>query len=299
MYEGRTRGKRIKYTYSDDEDMTFSDSTQRRSARNTGTSTPLETGTVTTSSGRQIRAPTRLNVDESAPGSVQGDMSEADMEASIGPTGRPRRAAAPGHSSNGWPDASKGSRRNDQVDSDDDGTEAEFGDDEEDVDLHVPEESEEEEDDFDDDEAMVDDDLQDEPQSLMVKLSVTPPKLRTVLSPNLQAVNFQPVAAGREDTKPEVQEGPLSEMKNGTVAQTDNTPMNSKVTASAEPMPKVAEPVDKNDRPLTPGSTQASASEMAPGAVALSATPLAYRKSPEKQSAQVATATVLSVGKQE
>lgn len=299
MYEGRTRGKRIKYTYSDDEDMTFSDSTTRRSARNTGTNTPAETGPVTTSSGRQIRAPTRLNVDESAPGSVQGDMSEPDVENSFGPTGRPRRAAAPAHTSNGWPDTSKGSRRNNQDDSDDDGTEAEFGDDEEDIDVHVPEESEEEEDEFDEDEAMVDDDLQDEPQSLMVKLSVTPPKLRTVLSPNLQAVNFQPVNAGQEGAKPEFQEGPLSEMKNGTVAQTDNTPIDGKVTASAEAMPKVAEPVDKNDRPLTPGSTQASASEMAPQAATLSATPLAYRESPEKQSAQLATATILGVGKQE
>ncbi|KAL5342959.1 hypothetical protein BJX70DRAFT_240775 [Aspergillus crustosus] len=59
MYEGRTRGKKLKYTYSDDEDM-FSDgpSAPRRSGRTTsGVSTPIEpTGPKFSASGRQIRS---------------------------------------------------------------------------------------------------------------------------------------------------------------------------------------------------------------------------------------------------
>ncbi|KAL5362767.1 hypothetical protein BJX96DRAFT_177461 [Aspergillus floccosus] len=59
LYEGRTRGKKLKYTYSDDEDI-FSDGlpTTRRSTRNTsGVSTPTEpAGPRFTASGRQIRS---------------------------------------------------------------------------------------------------------------------------------------------------------------------------------------------------------------------------------------------------
>ncbi|KAL5043966.1 hypothetical protein BDW71DRAFT_199371 [Aspergillus fruticulosus] len=59
LYEGRTRGKKLKYTYSDDEDI-FSDGLlpPRRSGRNTsGPSTPAEpTGPRFTASGRQVRS---------------------------------------------------------------------------------------------------------------------------------------------------------------------------------------------------------------------------------------------------
>ncbi|PWY85742.1 hypothetical protein BO94DRAFT_575746 [Aspergillus sclerotioniger CBS 115572] len=59
LYEGRTRGKKLKYTYSDDEDI-FSDGlpSTRRSTRNaSGVSTPPEpTGPRFTASGRQIRS---------------------------------------------------------------------------------------------------------------------------------------------------------------------------------------------------------------------------------------------------
>ncbi|KAA8910917.1 hypothetical protein FN846DRAFT_769636, partial [Sphaerosporella brunnea] len=66
LYEGRTRGKRIKYTFSDHEDdnaSSFDDSRSRRSGRSTR-ATPLPTaGAPTpdqprfTASGRQIRKP--------------------------------------------------------------------------------------------------------------------------------------------------------------------------------------------------------------------------------------------------
>ncbi|EAW12546.1 uncharacterized protein ACLA_009690 [Aspergillus clavatus NRRL 1] len=59
LYEGRTRGKKLKYTYSDDEDI-FSDEmpSTRRSTRNaSGISTPAEpAGPRYTASGRQIRS---------------------------------------------------------------------------------------------------------------------------------------------------------------------------------------------------------------------------------------------------
>ena len=58
LYEGRTRGKKLKYTYSDDEDIFSDDGPTRRSTRNTsGTDTPAEpAGPRFTASGRQIRA---------------------------------------------------------------------------------------------------------------------------------------------------------------------------------------------------------------------------------------------------
>ena len=59
MYEGRTRGKRLKYTYSDDEDLLLSDEgPSRRSARNaSNTVTPAEPSRPRfTASGRQIRS---------------------------------------------------------------------------------------------------------------------------------------------------------------------------------------------------------------------------------------------------
>lgn len=62
MYEGRTRGKRMRYTYDDAEDEdeddneNFSDATSaRRSARQSGRSTPADIGPQYTASGRQVK----------------------------------------------------------------------------------------------------------------------------------------------------------------------------------------------------------------------------------------------------
>ncbi|KAJ2977460.1 hypothetical protein NUW58_g7805 [Xylaria curta] len=155
MYEGRTRGKRMKYTYSDDEDF-YSDSTTRRSTRNTGTHTPAEpAGPVITASGRQIKAPSRMTVDASnnivTTSPTQETEDARSKEALTGPGGRPRRSAAVNHGTNGWA-ASKKKRygsRDDEMDEDEDDSEPDLGDDEDD---HVPdadsEEEEEEEDEF-------------------------------------------------------------------------------------------------------------------------------------------------------
>lgn len=170
----------MKYTYSDDEDDFLTDSTTRRSTRNTRNHTPADpAGSVVTASGRQIRAPTRLNIETvsngapSAPGSIQGDIQLDDVEMTeenwIGPTGRPRRSAAVHHGLNGW--ASK-SMKNAEYDSDeDDVSEPDFGDDEE-GEEHVPEESDEDEEEFEEDEVM-DDDLDDTTQRrLVIKLPI-------------------------------------------------------------------------------------------------------------------------------
>ncbi|KAI0526475.1 hypothetical protein F5B22DRAFT_159780 [Xylaria bambusicola] len=184
MYEGRTRGKRMKYTYSDDEDF-YSDSTNRRSARNTGTHTPAEpAGPVTTASGRQIKAPSRMTVDAlnnivtTSPTHETEDLQL--KEPLVGPSGRPRRSAAVNHGTNGWT-ASKSKRNNDELDDDEDDSEPDLGDDEEDD--HIPDvESDEEDDDFDDDEAMVDDDLDEGSKgSMVVKLKYSPKATGTTL----------------------------------------------------------------------------------------------------------------------
>lgn len=197
MYEGRTRGKRVKYTYSDDEDIFFSDSTgQRRSARNTGASTPADYGPVTTASGRAIRAPPRL-VDDSAGGSVQGDTSDFDGEASVRASGRPRRSAAVNHGTNGWSDSGSRLRRGHSMDTEESESEGEFGDDEEEDEPEVQVAEESEDDDFP--EGLEEEELDDEPRSLVVKLEVTPPNLRTVLTPIEQTPNVLPAEPDVKD----------------------------------------------------------------------------------------------------
>ncbi|KAM0252513.1 hypothetical protein ACHAQJ_007688 [Trichoderma viride] len=261
LYEGRTRGKRMKYTYSDDEDV-FSDSTgYRRSARNTGTNTPAETGPVTTSSGRTVRAPPRLNVTtgEDLTSDVQDDNLEVATE-----TGRPRRSAA----------ANLGA--NDSMDTDEE-SEAEFGDDEDDVEAQIPEESEDE-DEFKD-EAMDEDDLEMQPQTLVVKLSVTPPKLRGVLTSN--------------ELLPTSGEGNLKD----TVAGPPDTPTpNQQVfeTGVFVPVPgaKMAE------RHVTPEAADRQAIDQTSISSAVPATSLAFRGSPEKQPAQLVSGGV-NIGSRE
>ncbi|KAH6896996.1 hypothetical protein B0T10DRAFT_170854 [Thelonectria olida] len=254
LYEGRTRGKKMKYTYSDDEDTFDSDTTTRRSTRNTGTNTPAETGPVTTASGRQIRAPTRLNANpgSSAPGSVQGDASELDKENSVGPTGRPRRSAAVNHGTSGWAGTSTKSRQN--SDESDEESEAEFGDDEEDVDEHVPElEESEDQDEFDEDEVMVEDDLDNQPRSLVVKLSVNRPSLKLALHDDSEQAN------GHSPPK-----SPLVEMQDAPEVNAN--------TLDVQPP----------QSPLPNGKV----TEFQSPAAAIHVTPLALRGSPEKAHAQ-------------
>ncbi|KAK3302490.1 uncharacterized protein B0T15DRAFT_543076 [Chaetomium strumarium] len=159
LYEGRTRGKRMKYTYSDDEGDFFSDSTTRRSTRNTRQHTPAEPrGPVTTASGRQVRAPNRLNAENASDGapsannSVQGDGEHPDMKSTTR-SGRPQRSAAVNHGMNGWTARKRKSEEYESYESEEEeGSEPDFGDDEEDE--HVPDDEEEDEEEFEEEDLM-------------------------------------------------------------------------------------------------------------------------------------------------
>ncbi|KAH7321590.1 hypothetical protein BKA65DRAFT_512536 [Rhexocercosporidium sp. MPI-PUGE-AT-0058] len=185
MYEGRTRGKRIKYTYSDEEEDIYSDSTNaRRSTRNTGTHTPAEpSGPTITQSGRQVKSRHGGAYGESLlsgqdlgidVGGFEGGSDEPSHDESA--RGRPKRAAAtngqatkakPGRHIEGYNDV-------DEMTSDDEGdaSEQDYGDDEEEDD-NIPLESDvEDQDDLtDEDEEMED----GEKQKLIVKLPVKTP----------------------------------------------------------------------------------------------------------------------------
>ncbi|OAA72276.1 hypothetical protein ISF_01349 [Cordyceps fumosorosea ARSEF 2679] len=283
MYEGRTRGKRVKYTYSDDEDMFYSDSTNRRSARNTGANTPAEP--PTTASGRTVRVPSRMGAgDDSAAASIQGDYSEADREGSVGVTGRPRRAAATG-SANGWGEANgRGHSNRPSLDSDDAASEAEFGDDEEDAEAHVPEESEEEDDEFDEDEAMVDDDIDDSPKSLVVKLAIKTPNLRTALSPIESVPNALPTP-NVEDQKPALGETPSKAVVD--VIMEDSPAQEAGREEQSALLTETKHEDQSADKPDAQ-TEQAGPDIVAASSTAVSSAPLAFRGSPEKKHVQPA-----------
>ncbi|KAM3081018.1 hypothetical protein ACMFMG_004977 [Clarireedia jacksonii] len=192
MYEGRTRGKRMKYTYSDEEDEIYSDTTaSRRSTRNTGTHTPAEPAAPTvTQSGRQVKSRVGGAYGESMLSgtyNTSASHNEVEMEESEeASASRPRRAAAPSRTT--W--ASKGKHIEgynsvDEMDDDeeDDASEQDYGDDEEDDDqVSLASDKDEPDDDTEDDEDIEADD--EVKQSLIVKLSVktpTPEKKRTTI----------------------------------------------------------------------------------------------------------------------
>ncbi|KJZ78982.1 hypothetical protein HIM_01755 [Hirsutella minnesotensis 3608] len=272
LYEGRTRGKRMKYTYSDDEDI-FSDSTgNRRSARNTGANTPAEMGPVTTSSGRQVRAPPRLNMvpGESAPGSVQGDASEYEKEEPTEITGRPRRTAAAQHGTNGWKSHERSG--DSSADSDDDeGSEAEYGDDEDDADALIPEEYEDEEG-MDEDEMASD----DRPRSLVVRLSVKAERLRDICTED-RSSNSSPSAKVEEE-----QHGATC-TKDIDMAEAGDMPAKDSISVADEPAKEPEHSLtamgDKEPNETSPPNHSNIAS-------ATAATELAFRGSPEKKSRQ-------------
>lgn len=183
LYEGRTRGKRMKYTYSDDEADFLSDSTSaRRSTRNTRHHTPAESsGPITTASGRQVRAPNRLNADNasngapgsSAPTSVQGDGEDSEMKG-VTRTGRPQRNAAANHGMNGWATTKK--RKSEEYESDESEESSTCGPDFDggEEDEHVPDDSDSDEEEFEEEElADENDNLHDGPKwSLMFKFPI-------------------------------------------------------------------------------------------------------------------------------
>lgn len=78
MYEGRTRGKKLKYTYDDDEDIFSDDQPARRSARNSSGVTAAEPSRPRfTASGRQVRSRAGGAYGESL---LSGQREESDYE---------------------------------------------------------------------------------------------------------------------------------------------------------------------------------------------------------------------------
>ncbi|KAL2013582.1 hypothetical protein VTN00DRAFT_1107 [Thermoascus crustaceus] len=104
LYEGRTRGKKLKYTYSDDEDFSDGLPATRRSTRNTsGVSSPAEpAGPTFTASGRQVRSRVGGIYGESMlSGQRRDDAASAAPHTGVSETGRPLRSRA-GTRANGY-----------------------------------------------------------------------------------------------------------------------------------------------------------------------------------------------------
>jgi hypothetical protein len=170
LYEGRTRGKRMKYTFSDEEEE-YSDALGvRRSNRHSGRDTPVApSGPTVTASGRQVRSRATGLYGETlhagqvtdAPSPVTGDYGRSD--ASEEPQ-RPTRGNA--SAANGAPRGRKHIETYnsvDEMDDEDDATSWDGGDEDEDdavqMDLN---------DDEDDDGEVSSED--DSPKSLVVRL---------------------------------------------------------------------------------------------------------------------------------
>jgi hypothetical protein len=153
----------------------------------------------------------------------------------------------------------------------DEESEAEFGDDEDDVEAQIPEESEDE-DEFKD-EAMDEDDLEVQPQTLVVKLSVTPPKLRGVLSPS--------------ELLPISNEGNVKDTATGPP---DTPTPNQQVFETGVLVPVSS--AKMTERHVTPEAVDRQAIDQSSTSSVVPATSLAFRGSPEKQPAQLVSGGV-------
>lgn len=240
MYEGRTRGKRIKYTYSDEEDEVYSDATSgaRRSTRNTGTHTPADAGPTITASGRQVKSRLGGVYGESLlsgdPGhdDAVGGLSGADGETaedSEGDSARPRRAAAAtNHGQSKSRKQVDGHNSIDDIDDESDGSEQDYGDDEEDDDVVPVETDEEEAEEPSDVEDLMD--LDDDKQSLVVKLPVKTPSPERKMAIKL---NLSP----RKDA-------PNGLMDNTTINSNHAATTNGKAKTADQALPEVISAVD-------------------------------------------------------
>ncbi len=103
LYEGRTRGKRMRYTFDDEDEDDFSLSDTipaRRSTRNSGVVTPADPNRPTvTASGRQVRARVgglygetlhsgQTSTGRASPATENYERSEASEEPPVAPGGR-------------------------------------------------------------------------------------------------------------------------------------------------------------------------------------------------------------------
>lgn len=206
LYEGRTRGKRMRYTFDDDEeDFSLSDALPaRRSTRHSSAATPADPAQPTvTASGRHVRARVgglygetlhsgqQTSTGRPSPATDEYERSELSEEPPVGP-GRSTRAS--GRTAvNGWTKGRKhieGYNSLDEMDDEDEasssGAEWDGGDedepDEPDNDMDM---DDSEEDDFDSD--------LEEPQSLVVTLRYRKPGTGdpTLKMPGMQESTFK------------------------------------------------------------------------------------------------------------
>jgi hypothetical protein len=172
LYEGRTRGKRLRYTFSDEEDFDSDNVGARRSTRTSGRETPaVPSGPTVTASGRQVRSratglygETLLSgqvSDRASPATgdyVRSDASEEPQQAHA--HGRSTRAANKS-ATNGRP-----STRTTASDEEEDATSWDGGDEDEDE----AEQMEVDEDEDEDGQGEDSSDNEEEPPTLMVTL---------------------------------------------------------------------------------------------------------------------------------
>lgn len=203
LYEGRTRGKRMKYTFSDEEDETSDALSTRRSTRR---GSPIDNRPVVTASGRQVR---------SRVGGVYGEslltgLPELDSpatgeyersDASEGPNGRATRSGRSGR--NGVPQRSHrkhiaGYNSIDEMDDEDEIDEWDGGDDDEDDDMKL---EDDEEDSVSEEES--DGDNYIKPKgSLVVTLRIRGDRLAAASSPPQQPSSPPPID---EQTQPRME----------------------------------------------------------------------------------------------
>ncbi|KAL6160244.1 hypothetical protein ACJQWK_09260 [Exserohilum turcicum] len=219
LYEGRTRGKRQRYTFDEEEDFDSDNLSVRRSGRQSGRDTPAApSGPTITASGRQVRSRAtgaygeKLHSGQVAdhPSPATGDYIRSDIseERQSGHGGRATRAANRG--------TTNGRVLNRTLDSEDDedATSWDGGDDEEDeadqIDL----------DDDDDDGAADASSEEDEEPSLMVTLRYR--------KPGSDAQEPDTAMAGNEATNPS--DAPTSQ------------PTQQHATHNHEPVASVSQP---------------------------------------------------------
>lgn len=279
----------MKYTYSDEEDEGYSDSTSRRSARNTGTHTPADTGPTVTQSGRQVRARQGGTYGESMLSGTQApttdepahegtvENAEEDDE-SVGR--RPRRAAAAvAVAVNGR--VAKGGRHIegynsvDELSDEEDASEQDYGDDEEEDD-HVSVESDVEDNDELSDEEDVEDEMEldeglQEKKKLVVKLSVKTP---TPERKNAVKLSLTPETSFGELPKPDTAttatNGTSDQAVPGSVSLPTTTEPEVKVNGNSEAAKPISIPQPKPEvpkvTPLSPSLTFRGSPEKPPHA---------------------------------
>ncbi|KAL8704266.1 MAG: hypothetical protein Q9201_002575 [Fulgogasparrea decipioides] len=184
LYEGRTRGKKMKYTFSEEEDGGSDAPSARRSNRQSGLSTPAEPACPTvTASGRQVKSRYGGMYGETVPSgrhhrarevSVGGRGGAEDDEERHTSTlrsgrdrGRPNRPRAQGHSSS--------ESMGDESDVTSSGQEWNDGDDDEAEDLADGTEDEEMNDDISEEDELAIKEDRFQSRSLVVSLRYTKP----------------------------------------------------------------------------------------------------------------------------